>query len=64
MSTNDTVSILGSGASGVAADPAHFAAALTAVCQDLTLQLQADAEGSAHDVAIVVQGAVSEGRLV
>ncbi|MDJ0324056.1 bifunctional glutamate N-acetyltransferase/amino-acid acetyltransferase ArgJ [Cryobacterium sp. PH31-AA6] len=60
MSTNDTVTLLGSGASGVAADPAEFAEALTAVCQDLTLQLQADAEGSAHDVAIVVQGADSE----
>ncbi len=60
MSTNDTVTLLGSGASGVAADPAEFAAALTALCQDLTLQLQADAEGSAHDVAIVVQGADSE----
>ncbi|TFD78955.1 bifunctional glutamate N-acetyltransferase/amino-acid acetyltransferase ArgJ [Cryobacterium fucosi] len=60
MSTNDTVTLLGSGASGVAADPAEFAAALTAICQDLTLQLQADAEGSAHDVAIVVQGADSE----
>ncbi len=60
MSTNDTVTLLGSGASGVAADPVEFADALTAVCQDLTLQLQADAEGSAHDVAIVVQGADSE----
>ncbi|TFB95452.1 bifunctional glutamate N-acetyltransferase/amino-acid acetyltransferase ArgJ [Cryobacterium sp. HLT2-28] len=64
MSTNDTVTLLGSGASGVAADPAEFAAALTAVCQDLTLQLQADAEGSAHDVAIVVQGADSEADAV
>jgi len=64
MSTNDTVSLLGSGASGIAPDEAEFAAALTAICQDLTLQLQADAEGSAHDVAITVRAAESEADAV
>jgi len=64
MSTNDTVSLLGSGASGIKPDEAEFAAALTAICQDLTLQLQADAEGSAHDVAITVRAAESEADAV
>ncbi|MEC5150332.1 bifunctional glutamate N-acetyltransferase/amino-acid acetyltransferase ArgJ [Cryobacterium sp. GrIS_2_6] len=64
MSTNDTVSLLGSGASGIAPDEAEFAAALTAICQDLTLQLQADAEGSAHDVAITVRNAETEADAV
>jgi glutamate N-acetyltransferase/amino-acid N-acetyltransferase len=60
MSTNDTVSLLASGASGVTADLAEFTDALTSICQDLTLQLQADAEGSSHDVAIQVRNAASE----
>jgi glutamate N-acetyltransferase/amino-acid N-acetyltransferase len=64
MSTNDTVSLLGSGASGIAPDEAEFAAALTAICQDLTRQLQADAEGSAHDVAITVRAAATEADAV
>jgi len=64
MSTNDTVSVLGSGASGVEADRAEFTDALTAVCQDLTLQLQADAEGASHDVAIQVVNAASETEAV
>jgi len=64
MSTNDTVSLLGSGASGVEADETEFTAALVALCQDLTLQLQGDAEGSAHDVAIEVRNAASESEAV
>jgi len=64
MSTNDTVSLLGSGASGVAAEEGDFADALTAICQDLTLQLQADAEGAAHDIAIQVSNADSEADAV
>ncbi|WP_104101250.1 bifunctional glutamate N-acetyltransferase/amino-acid acetyltransferase ArgJ [Cryobacterium sp. M96] len=64
MSTNDTVTLLGSGASGVTADLAEFSDALIAICQDLTLQLQADAEGSAHDVAITVRHAGTEADAV
>jgi len=60
MSTNDTVALLASGSSGVSADLDAFTLALTEVCRDLTLQLQADAEGAAHDVAIEVVGAASE----
>jgi glutamate N-acetyltransferase/amino-acid N-acetyltransferase len=57
MSTNDTVVVLASGASGVAVRGEGLATALTAVCSDLARQLIADAEGAAHDIAIVVVGA-------
>lgn len=60
MSTNDTVLLLASGASGVAPDPAEFSEALTAVCADLARQLLADAEGSAHDIEVRVEGAATE----
>jgi glutamate N-acetyltransferase / amino-acid N-acetyltransferase len=60
MSTNDQVTLLASGASGVAADLDEFTRLLTEVCQDLTLQLQGDAEGAAHDVAIEVRNAANE----
>ena len=60
MSTNDTVALLGSGASGVAPDPAEFALALTDVCRSLAKQLQEDAEGASHDVTIEVVNARTE----
>ena len=60
MSTNDQVSLLASGASGVTPDEAEFRDVLTAVCHDLAEQLQADAEGASHDIAIEVIGAASE----
>ena len=60
MSTNDTVILMSSGASGVRPAPADFAAALHETCHDLALQLLHDAEGAAHDIAVVVQHAASE----
>lgn len=60
MSTNDQVSLLSSGASGVTPDLGEFTAALTEACRDLALQLQADAEGASHDIAIEVVGAVTD----
>jgi glutamate N-acetyltransferase/amino-acid N-acetyltransferase len=60
MSTNDTVALLGSGASEVHADLDEFTAALTGVCRDLAEQLQADAEGASHDIAIEVVNAATE----
>jgi glutamate N-acetyltransferase/amino-acid N-acetyltransferase len=60
MSTNDTVLLLASGASGVAPTPADLAAAVTAACHDLARQLLADAEGATKEVAIEVTGAASE----
>ncbi|MGG7464343.1 bifunctional glutamate N-acetyltransferase/amino-acid acetyltransferase ArgJ [Plantibacter sp. YIM 135347] len=64
MSTNDTVALLASGSSGVTPTVDEFAEALTEVCRNLTLQLQADAEGAAHDVAIEVANAHSEDEAV
>jgi glutamate N-acetyltransferase/amino-acid N-acetyltransferase len=60
MSTNDQVTLLASGASGLGPDLDEFTAALTDVCLDLALQLQSDAEGASHDIEIEVVGAASE----
>jgi glutamate N-acetyltransferase/amino-acid N-acetyltransferase len=60
LSTNDTVLLLASGASGVAPSPAALTGALTVACRDLATQLMADAEGATKDVAIEVTGAASE----
>lgn len=57
MSTNDTVLLLASGASGVTPDIATFTAALTDVCWDLASQIIKDAEGASKDIAVVVDGA-------
>ena len=60
MSTNDSVVLLSSGASGVRADQDELAAALTEVCASLARQLVADAEGASHDIAVHVVGASDE----
>jgi glutamate N-acetyltransferase / amino-acid N-acetyltransferase len=60
MSTNDTVLVLASGASGVTPDAAEFTADLTAACADLVAQMQADAEGASKAITIEVTGAASE----
>ncbi|GGK07524.1 arginine biosynthesis bifunctional protein ArgJ [Pilimelia anulata] len=64
LSTNDTVLVLASGASGVRPAPAELAAALTAVCDDLAGQLIGDAEGASKQVAIEVRGAADEADAV
>jgi glutamate N-acetyltransferase/amino-acid N-acetyltransferase len=64
MSTNDTVLLLSSGASGVRADPAEFGTALAGVCTDLARQMQADAEGVTKRITVRVTGAVSEDEAV
>jgi glutamate N-acetyltransferase/amino-acid N-acetyltransferase len=60
MSTNDTVLVLASGASGVAVDPTAFTTALTALCRDLAQQMQADAEGVTKRITVRVTGAATE----
>ena len=60
MSTNDTVLLLASGASGSAPDPTEFTEGLRSACAGLARQLIADAEGASHDIEIVVQGASDE----
>ncbi|GAB3151307.1 bifunctional glutamate N-acetyltransferase/amino-acid acetyltransferase ArgJ [Amycolatopsis stemonae] len=59
-STNDTVLVLASGASGVEPTEAELTELLTKVSLDLVLQLRADSEGATKDVDITVQGAESE----
>lgn len=60
MSTNDTVLLLASGASGVPAPEDGFTAVLTDACSDLARQLVADAEGASHDIAVTVRHATTE----
>jgi len=60
MSTNDQVTLMASGASGITPDPDAFTRLLTEACIELMLQLQADAEGSSHDITIAVSGAETE----
>jgi glutamate N-acetyltransferase/amino-acid N-acetyltransferase len=64
MSTNDTVVLLASGASGVPAQPDALLAALQAVLSDLGKQLIADAEGVTKRVSIEVKNAASESEAV
>jgi len=60
MSTNDQVTLMASGASGVSPSQDVFTAELTNVCLELARGLQADAEGSSHNISIEVVGAPSE----
>jgi glutamate N-acetyltransferase / amino-acid N-acetyltransferase len=60
MSTNDTVVLLASGASGVPVGSAELTTAVTEVCASLARQLVADAEGAHHDIAVEVRTAASE----
>ncbi|MDG4801517.1 bifunctional glutamate N-acetyltransferase/amino-acid acetyltransferase ArgJ [Micromonospora sp. WMMD980] len=60
MSTNDTVLLLASGASGIEPTDAELTAAVTAACDDLAQQLLADAEGATKQIAIEVVGAAGE----
>ncbi len=60
MSTNDTVLLLASAASGVRPDPGEFTALLTRACADLARQMQLDAEGASKAIDIEVTGAASQ----
>ncbi|MFW5470034.1 bifunctional glutamate N-acetyltransferase/amino-acid acetyltransferase ArgJ [Knoellia sp. CPCC 206435] len=64
MSTNDTVVLLASGASGVAVDLPGLTAAVAGVCDDLARQLVADAEGASHEIAVEVRSAATEADAV
>jgi glutamate N-acetyltransferase/amino-acid N-acetyltransferase len=59
MSTNDTVIVMSSGASGTSVSPEDFEVALNQVCTDLARQLIGDAEGASKDIRIDVINAVS-----
>ncbi|MEU2251393.1 bifunctional glutamate N-acetyltransferase/amino-acid acetyltransferase ArgJ [Streptomyces sp. NPDC019224] len=60
MSTNDTVLLLASGASGTTPEPKEFAEAVRTVCDDLARQLIGDAEGASKDIRIEVVNAATE----
>jgi glutamate N-acetyltransferase/amino-acid N-acetyltransferase len=60
MSTNDTVTALASGASGITPSLPDLTDALTRACTDLAMQLLADAEGADHEIAITVLNAADE----
>lgn len=59
-STNDTVLLLSSGASGIAPSQTDLDDAVRKVCDDLCAQLQADAEGMTKRIVVAVNGAASE----
>jgi glutamate N-acetyltransferase/amino-acid N-acetyltransferase len=61
-STNDTVLLLASGASGAAVGSGHaeFSAALTQVCTSLARQVVADGEGITHVVELRIEGAATD----
>ncbi|MDO4927808.1 MAG: bifunctional glutamate N-acetyltransferase/amino-acid acetyltransferase ArgJ [Corynebacterium sp.] len=59
-STNDTVLLLASGASGVEPSVAEFEQAVHAVCASIADQLQSDAEGVTKRVRITVTGTTTD----
>jgi glutamate N-acetyltransferase/amino-acid N-acetyltransferase len=63
-STNDTVLLMGSGASGVTLSETELEESLMQVCGSLAAQLIADAEGSTKTVAITIKGAATEADAV
>lgn len=63
-STNDTVLLMGSGASGFLPTEMELESALMEVCNSLSQQLIADAEGSTKTVAIEINNAASESDAV
>ncbi len=60
MSTNDTVTVLASGASGITPALPDFTSSLVQVCTDLAMQLLRDAEGADHEIAITTVNAATE----
>ncbi len=60
QSTNDTVLLMASAASGIAPSAAEFDEAVRQLCADLADQLLRDAEGSEHDITIEVVHAATE----
>lgn len=59
-STNDTVFLLASGASGITPDQDDLNDAVYAACSNLAEQMQADAEGVTKRVSVTVEGTTSD----
>lgn len=64
LSTNDTVLLLASGASGVEPDLTGLTEAVRLVCEELAWALLGDAEGATKQVSIEVSGAATEADAV
>jgi len=64
LSTNDTVLLLASGASGTRPTVEQLTETVTSACQDLARQLIGDAEGASKEIAIKITGAASEQEAV
>jgi glutamate N-acetyltransferase/amino-acid N-acetyltransferase len=64
MSTNDTVTLLASGASSLTPGEDELTAAVTEACTGLAMQLLADAEGADHEIAITARNAATEDEAV
>ncbi|CAN5260772.1 bifunctional glutamate N-acetyltransferase/amino-acid acetyltransferase ArgJ [soil metagenome] len=64
MSTNDAVTLMASGTSGISPSEEDFTDALVRACTGLAMQLLADAEGADHEIAITVLGAATEDEAV
>jgi glutamate N-acetyltransferase/amino-acid N-acetyltransferase len=64
MSTNDTVLLMGSGASNVELTSDALETVLMEICASLAAQLIEDAEGSTKTVAITINGAATEDEAV
>lgn len=64
MSTNDQVTLMTSGASGVEPELVEFTSLLTSLCEELALKLLEDAEGASHSIHITTRGAVTEEEAV
>jgi glutamate N-acetyltransferase/amino-acid N-acetyltransferase len=64
LSTNDTVLLLASGASGVSVTYDELFPAVHEACANLARQLVADAEGASKEIEIEVRGAASEADAV
>jgi glutamate N-acetyltransferase/amino-acid N-acetyltransferase len=60
MSTNDQVTLMASGASGISPSLDEFTSLLTSLCEELALKLLDDAEGASHSIHITTKGAANE----
>jgi glutamate N-acetyltransferase/amino-acid N-acetyltransferase len=60
MSTNDQVTLMASGASGISPSLDEFTSLLTSLCEELALKLLDDAEGASHSIHITTKGAATE----
>lgn len=60
MSTNDTVLLLASGASGIEPDPDEFNDLVAQATASLARQIIGDGEGASHDIRVTVIGATTE----